>query len=229
MNRPQHAVTALPRLRALVPLWLLLAALGAMALAAYGTQPTAHIEVEATQGIQAVDPAPLRWSAEFLTVVGNDPWYSLFALAAIGAMYFWARRPSLAVFLALAVMLRAVSPMIKAIVDRPRPDASLIDVASELGSASYPSGHVLGATLLCGFLVYCVERTVARVALRRGLQAGLIAAILLMGHARVEMGHHWPTDVVGGWLIGSLIVAGLVWGHRRWEARRASTGSPAHA
>jgi membrane-associated phospholipid phosphatase len=36
----------------------------------------------------------------------------------------------------------------------------------------------------------------------------------MMGYARVELGEHYPTDVLGGWLIGLLLVVGLAWLHR---------------
>jgi undecaprenyl-diphosphatase len=159
--------------------------------------------------------------AEFLSTVGQDPWLSLMALAGVGAMLFWARRPSLAAFLALAFALRALGPLMKAIVDRPRPTSDLVDVAVRLDSPSYPSGHVLCAVLLFGFLIYCIERTVTGMFARRALQAVCLSLIALMGYARVEVGAHWPTDVLGGWLIGALLVAGLVWGHRAWERRRS--------
>jgi undecaprenyl-diphosphatase len=195
----------------------------ALLLAAYGaTRPVpGEWEVEATRAIQDAGPHPMPGLAQFLSTVGQDPWLSLMAAAAVGAMMFWARRPSLAVFLALAFALRATGPLMKAIVDRPRPSADLVDVAVRLDSPSYPSGHVLCATLLFGFLIYCIERTVPGMLVRRILQGACLSMIALMGYARVEVGAHWPTDVLGGWLIGALMVAALVACHRLWERSRA--------
>jgi len=215
-EEPRAASRALAP-RTLFLAWPLAAGAGFLALALYGTGPTSSVEIELTRAVQAADPAPARWSAEFMTALGNEPWFSLLAFSAVAAIFFWARRPSLAAFLAVAVGLRALSPVLKAIVDRPRPDAQVVEVASTLGSPSYPSGHVLGATLLFGFAMYCAERTIAAVPLRRAVQGGLLALIVLMGHARVELGHHWPSDVLGGWLVGALLVAALIWAHRRWE------------
>jgi undecaprenyl-diphosphatase len=223
MQYPAPATTAIRQIRSLAPSWHVGAALMALLLAAYGGTRSVpgEWEVEVTRAIQGADPRPMPSLAHFLSTIGQDPWLSLMALAGIGAMLFWARRPSLAVFLAIAFMLRAVGPLLKAIVDRPRPTSDLVDVAVRLDSPSYPSGHVLCAVLLFGFLIYCVERTVPGMFVRRALQAACASMILLMGYARVEVGAHWPTDVLGGWLIGALMVAGLVAVHRLWERRRA--------
>jgi undecaprenyl-diphosphatase len=227
MQQPARDTTAVRQLRALAPSWHLPAAMMALVLAVYGGMRSVpgEWEVEATRSIQDTNFGPMPGLAEFLSAAGQQPWLVLIALSCVGAMYFWARRPSLAGFLALAFSLQALGPIMKAIVDRPRPTADLVDVAVSLNSPSYPSGHVLSAVLLFGFLVYCIERTVPGMALRRALQAVCLSLIALMGYARVEVGAHWPTDVLGGWLIGALIVAGLVWAHRQWE-HHASEAAP---
>jgi membrane-associated phospholipid phosphatase len=35
------------------------------------------------------------------------------------------------------------------------------------------------------------------------------------------LGEHWPIDVLGGWIIGALMIAGLAWMHRRLDGQRA--------
>jgi membrane-associated phospholipid phosphatase len=36
----------------------------------------------------------------------------------------------------------------------------------------------------------------------------------------VEAGVHWPSDVLGSALFGGLMLALLIWSHRRYRARR---------
>jgi undecaprenyl-diphosphatase len=144
---------------------------------------------------QAGSPAPLRWLAEALSFIGQGPPSVVIALTAAGALAR-ARHRLLAVLVIGALLLRTLSPVLKELVERPRPSPELVDVANQLSTASFPSGHVLGATLLYGFLAYAAEFSIA-------------------GYARVEMGEHWPTDVIGGWLIGLLLVIGLAWVHQR--------------
>jgi undecaprenyl-diphosphatase len=205
-------------------LWSSIAVLVAL-LAAYSTQAgQATWEVEATRGVQAASPWPMRGIAEFMTAIGNSPWFLITAFAGAAALLL-ARHRWLTAMLLTAVLLRTTSPLMKDLVDRPRPSPSLVDVADRLGSPSFPSGHVLGATLLYGVLIYAVEIAVPWHWLKRTLQAGLASMILLMGYARVELGEHWPVDVLGGWLIGLLMIAGLVWLHRRVDPGAAVTNN----
>jgi undecaprenyl-diphosphatase len=163
---------------------------------------------------QAGSPAPLRWLAEALSFIGQGPPSVVIALTAAGALAR-ARHRLLAVLVIGALLLRTLSPVLKELVERPRPSPELVDVANQLSTASFPSGHVLGATLLYGFLAYAAEFSIAGRSARRAVQAGCLAMMTLMGYARVEMGEHWPTDVIGGWLIGLLLVIGLAWVHQR--------------
>jgi undecaprenyl-diphosphatase len=181
-------------------------------------------EVEATRTLQSWSPAPMRHVAEFMTAIGHSPWY--LATAVVGATVLLGLRHAwLAAGLLAASLLRTTSPLLKDLVGRDRPSPALVDVADRLASPSFPSGHVLGATLIYGFLIYAVEVAVPVYWLKRTIQGGLAAMILLMGYARVELGEHWPIDVLGGWIIGALMIAGLVWMHRRVDGQRTQVAA----
>lgn len=88
------------------------------------------------------------------------------------------------------------------------------------GWYSYPSGHSMLAPLLFGLgaVMWAAPWSAPRA--RAGLVclAALLSAVI--GLSRVYLGVHYPTDVVGGFLLGTAWSALWLW---RWEARRAPT------
>jgi membrane-associated phospholipid phosphatase len=108
---------------------------------------------------------------------------------------------------------------IKFVVDRPRPTAALVQVfASEHGSG-FPSGHTLFAAVVLGFLAYLATTRLRRRILRTPSFVGLLALILLTGTSRVYLGVHWPSDVLGGYLVGALLLVPLIWLYHTWQFR----------
>jgi len=77
------------------------------------------------------------------------------------------------------------------------PDPSLLDVSTPY---PYPSGHMLRSVLLLGAIYALWPNRPARIALLIFLAASAVS--------RVYLGTHWPSDVIGGALLG---IAGLAW------------------
>ena len=205
----------------LAGVWLALLGITATLATYAATVGHASWEVEATRWLQAGSPGALHAVAEFMTFIGRSPVSTVIPAIAIVAIWLSGRR-RLSAFLALAALARVVSVVAKMLVDRPRPSDSLVQVAHQLGDPSFPSGHVLGATLLYGFLIYAMESCVPGRTLRRLVQAGLVLVIGLMGYARVQLGEHWPTDVLGGYALGLLILTAVIWLHRRVDTANHS-------
>ena len=110
------------------------------------------------------------------------------------------------VFLVLLVVLRLASLVLKGIVESPRPTADDLKLTEAYKGFGYPSGHSTSAMVLAGALIVLLLRRVHDPAWRR---VGLVACLLIpvvTGFARVYVGAHWPSDVLGGYLYGTLIV-----------------------
>jgi membrane-associated phospholipid phosphatase len=113
-----------------------------------------------------------------------------------------------ALIVSLSLVLIPVGQALKIAVGRPRPEFLLVsDVPTTM---SFPSGHALSAMILGGVLLFLVGETVRPTVICRGLQCVLVLFILAVGASRVYLGFHWPSDVIGGFAIGGLGLAGLL-------------------
>ena len=82
-------------------------------------------------------------------------------------------------------------------------------------------------TAFFGFLCYLACTKLAPSWRRTTLVAALLATIVLMGVARIDSGEHWPSDVLGGYLLGGLWLMVTIWLHARGMRKSSTLG--AHA
>jgi undecaprenyl-diphosphatase len=95
--------------------------------------------------------------------------------------------------------------------------------------AAFPSGHTLGTLVQFGLAIYIAVRMTVRRRLLLPFVAVLALPVVLVGPARVFTKAHWPTDVLGAYLLGvaSVIVLVLVLeAGERWLAERGLVEDP---
>jgi len=101
--------------------------------------------------------------------------------------------------------------LIEQLVGRPRPSADLVHVAFPLGMTGFPSGHVATFTAVFGFAAFVAYRQLSP-SPARWVPVVLVAILLgIMIFARIYSGQHWPSDVLAGWLLGTLWLIVLGW------------------
>ena len=83
--------------------------------------------------------------------------------------------------------------------ERPR----LLAPLEEVKSTSFPSGHSMAASSLYVTLAFVASRSRLLRQRRASLLAGAGAFASLIGATRVYLGVHWPTDVLGGLVLGT--------------------------
>ena len=148
---------------------------------------------------------PLVPAARIVTRLG-DWWVHLLA-GALAALWLALRRRRHDALLLVAIFAgeRLLVGLLKLWFDRSRPDPAGHEVA--VHSMAFPSGHAANAmTLGLAFALLLPGTPEGR---RRALPFALAFAFLV-GATRPVLGVHWPSDVLGGWILGALWVVLLV-------------------
>lgn len=131
------------------------------------------------------------------------------ALAAVASLLVWRRCRSLAVLYPTAVIGGlAVNVLLKFVIGRPRPPDALTGTMLD----SFPSGHTIQAVVALGMLppiVYALTGRRAAAFITTGVAA---VGVIGVGISRIVLAAHWPSDVVGGVVVGLvvLLVAELI-------------------
>ncbi|MEH7177839.1 phosphatase PAP2 family protein [Neobacillus vireti] len=91
--------------------------------------------------------------------------------------------------------------LLKNFFERERPNINRI---IEADGFSFPSGHSMGSMTYYGFLGYLVLRSKRKPFSKLGLGILLSLVILLIGISRIYLGVHYPSDVLAGFIAGSV-------------------------
>lgn len=122
-------------------------------------------------------------------------------------------------FMVLATAIIGASSMIylmKHTFLRARPPLFLHLVSED--SYSFPSGHTFISLVFYGLLMYFVIRHeyTLRAKIFTCIASGLF--IFFVGFSRIYLGVHWPSDVLGSWVMGGVWLVIVIWlGHEKFK------------
>ena len=166
------------------------------------------------RAIAAVERGPVSFSNGVLLESPGNLIYLIPLLLFVVLVSVRLRRPVFAVTIVLSwVLARTLVYWGWYLWNRPRPQVIAGGVASP-PLHSFPSGHMVLSLAVYGLLVWAwcrasgswVERLIAII-------VG-IAWCASLGYGRVRIGSHWPSDVIGGAVIGLAWVAVVLWALR---------------
>ncbi len=129
----------------------------------------------------------------------------IIALAIVIAFRLW--RPTLAVLIAMLIA-GSTADLLKHVIERPRPPASLALVPAYGYSMPSSAAAASSAAAVAFFAAYVWPSP----RWRRLGGAALAVVLVVIGLAMMYLGAHWGSDILAGWALGSTVgvVVGLV-------------------
>ena len=157
-------------------------------------------------------PLWLQGAMRDITSLGSSAVLVLI-VAAVIVYLLLIRKAGTALFILVAVAGgQALSSLLKAGVDRPRPD--LVSHLANETSLSFPSGHAMVSAVTYLTLGSLAARFLPGRTTKIFVLCLAVLTTLLVGVSRVYLGVHWPSDVLAGWC------AGFAWAMLCWLAAR---------
>jgi membrane-associated phospholipid phosphatase len=165
---------------------------------------------------QSVGSEPLTSVMEWVSRLFGMSQAIVLVIASAFVVWRWLGRLEAGLTLTTGLSPLAYS-ILKLAVNRPRPSPDLVEVFVTGKGSGFPSGHAFFAVVFLGLLAYLVFTHVRKRGLRVLALLGLLTLILLIGASRVYLGAHWASDVLGGYIVGAVFLALLVWLYRKWK------------
>ena len=165
-------------------------------------------EIQLSAWIHGLQGTGVDWMLRAVSRIGSET--VPFVLIPLLAFVLWkAGLPGRAWVLLAGVGGASLTNLtLKHLIDRPRPGGMLFPAYDDLGSPGFPSGHVVLFVTCFGYLILPAWKHLSG-SLRIVVTGGLAFLILSIGISRVWLGAHWPLDCAGGYLLGTLMVAGM--------------------
>jgi membrane-associated phospholipid phosphatase len=200
----------------------LFAAIGAFAVLTFmvKTIPSFPIDLEIERAIQSISSPLFATFMSLISWPGFSPQSYVSSVLIVVVIYTFGLKWEAITALIAALLPPLVNVLVKEWIRRPRPTIDLVNVFGILNSYSFPSGHVMFYVGFYGFLWFLVYTLLKRSWRRTLLLIFLGSLIALVGISRIYLGQHWPSDVLGAYLLGGLTLVAILqfyrWGKKRF-------------
>ena len=153
-------------------------------------------------GLDPLGPAWLEVVVRDITAMGGVLMLGLLSLAVCGYLLL-KRNYRLALFVAISVTSGSLlNTLLKGLIERPRPDIVPHETSAAL--SSFPSGHAMMSAVVFLTLGALLALSSEDTRIKFYILFWSVFMTVIVGISRVYLGVHWPTDIIAGWIAGSI-------------------------
>jgi undecaprenyl-diphosphatase len=164
-----------------------------------------------------IGPAWMEGVLIDITALGSPVVLGLVVLIMTGYLLLQGRYLTAAIVLIASISGELLNEGLKMLFERPRP--SLVPHLRSVITASFPSGHAMQSAVIYLTLGAMLMRVVEGRLTKIYCMATAIFLTFIVGMSRVFLGVHYPTDVLGGWMLGFFWAAVTFLATRRFDRR----------
>ena len=185
---------------------------------AFDRQLITLLRTSGGNGREPIGPAWFNDAMRDVTALGGFTFLTLMTIVVVLALFFHRKRREATILITTAISAQTSIEVMKFLYDRPRP--TLLTPQIHAFTKSFPSGHTTESTAI--FLTVATVIASLEAKDNTKILAYVVATLVIfaIGFSRVYLGMHWPTDVLGGWVLGT------AWALAAWTALRKKPASP---
>ncbi|WP_042365002.1 phosphatase PAP2 family protein [Streptacidiphilus neutrinimicus] len=189
--------------------------LGALVQTRWGS--LAHVDTSIDQSLHTAALHQTAWTASMRLITTVLSPTVLRVLLGVLVVWLWWRGARIAALWAAAcgVVQAALELGVKEAVARPRP--LLPQPVSTATGWSFPSGHAMTSATVIPLLVIVAWPHLRRRATRTVTVGVAAVLVFLVGWTRIGLGVHWPSDILGGWLLAGFTLCAVTAAVDTWR------------
>jgi len=172
--------------------------------------PTTFIDIEFSEEVQEQSSPALNFIMKSISWFGSST-AALGITLGTALLFFICKFRKEALFSASTLIVSLLTFGIKVLINRPRPTADLVNIIEKAQHQSFPSGHTSYYVAFYGFITFLMLRlTNIKRIIRIPVIILSLFLIFTVPFSRIYLGAHWFTDVAGGFILGLVVLYGII-------------------